>query len=535
MNGATTLPDGVPGAVLESKIEVQFIEGYTKHSTWHNFRQLQTQGTWVRHSKLGRGAFGSVSLETRRSGLTGNIGVQPVLRAVKKIKKVDHRGDGLNYWKELEAIAKFSQDQYQPFFVRSYGWYENNDSVFIAMEYFPYGDLRKYMQTNWGFPELEVRLIIKQMLSGIHFLHDEGFVHRDLKPENLLVEHMGPRWRIKIGDFGICKNTQATVLQTKIGTLFYMAPEVSLRMWTKPDTEPLDSYSSAVDIWAVGIIAVELLLKRYAFLSSPMVGNMQLNLTGEGEEPLSEPCRDFAGRLLALDPSSRLTARAAGDHEWIITSSLPLEEDYRFSIAETEPSVTDFTVSSASCRWSDLGSNSKASGSSTGTLPTTSQNSTIDPNLLAPNFRSLSLQTGKFFIIKSKNDENVEKSIERGVWTSYNRNNIKLNEAYLSATGPVLLFFSVVGSKKFCGVARMTSEVDWDNTDNHWVGGVWEGRFTLEWLSMKEVWFRRVNRVTVNANSNDLVLAARDGTEVSADAAYQMLRAFSENGTNQQR
>jgi serine/threonine protein kinase len=65
-------------------------------------------------------------------------------------------------------------------FVKSFGWFENNESVFIAMEYFPLGDLQNYL--SLPLPESEVKQITSQVLEGLSFMHDNGFAHRDLKP-----------------------------------------------------------------------------------------------------------------------------------------------------------------------------------------------------------------------------------------------------------------------------------------------------------------------------------------------------------------
>ena len=71
--------------------------------------------------------------------------------------------------------------QYQELFVTLYGWYENNDSVFLAMEYFPYGDLEDHISP--GITEDGVKVICTQLLDGLRLMHRIGFTHRDLKPQ----------------------------------------------------------------------------------------------------------------------------------------------------------------------------------------------------------------------------------------------------------------------------------------------------------------------------------------------------------------
>ena len=71
--------------------------------------------------------------------------------------------------------------QYEHCFVKSFGWYENDEDIFLTMEYCSDGDLLKYL----GSPvsETEGQHIIVQIVEGLCFMHDFGFAHRDLKPE----------------------------------------------------------------------------------------------------------------------------------------------------------------------------------------------------------------------------------------------------------------------------------------------------------------------------------------------------------------
>jgi serine/threonine protein kinase len=66
--------------------------------------------------------------------------------------------------------------------VRTYGWFENAESVFITMEYFPLGDLQGFMRRLPPYSEVETRQIVRQLLEGVQFMHESGFAHRDIKP-----------------------------------------------------------------------------------------------------------------------------------------------------------------------------------------------------------------------------------------------------------------------------------------------------------------------------------------------------------------
>lgn len=71
--------------------------------------------------------------------------------------------------------------QYHDLFVCFKGWYENTNSIFLAMEYFSLGDLYQHLSTELS--ESDVRTITKQILEGLDQMHEHGFTHRDLKPQ----------------------------------------------------------------------------------------------------------------------------------------------------------------------------------------------------------------------------------------------------------------------------------------------------------------------------------------------------------------
>ncbi|KAI4159177.1 MAG: hypothetical protein LQ342_006824 [Letrouitia transgressa] len=151
--------------------------------------------------------------------------------------------------KALQSKEKF----YEQSFVKSFGWYDDNDDVFIAMEYLPYGDLHKYLGSP--LPESEGQHIVSQLLEGLHFMHDHDFAHRDLKPNNILVVREGPDWWVKIADFGISKRATEglTALRTITGTPAFTAPEVFPFFRTADASN--NSYTNAVDVWSLGVIA----------------------------------------------------------------------------------------------------------------------------------------------------------------------------------------------------------------------------------------------------------------------------------------
>lgn len=72
--------------------------------------------------------------------------------------------------------------QYERCFVKSYGWFENDEALFIAMEYFKHRDLQRHLFSSTTLPESQAQQITFQVLEGLQFMHMNRFSHRDLKP-----------------------------------------------------------------------------------------------------------------------------------------------------------------------------------------------------------------------------------------------------------------------------------------------------------------------------------------------------------------
>lgn len=136
---------------------------------------------------IGAGGFGSVWLEKEQDG--------GQLRAVKMIQR--HVIDSTGFSPELAALITLTDVSIRPheiiyvlinvvlryshLFVQFLGWFENENEIFLAMEYIEGGDLSEYM-TDHETAKSNAAEITKQILEGIQVLHEEGICHRDLKP-----------------------------------------------------------------------------------------------------------------------------------------------------------------------------------------------------------------------------------------------------------------------------------------------------------------------------------------------------------------
>ncbi|KAI1090605.1 kinase-like domain-containing protein [Rostrohypoxylon terebratum] len=318
------LIQSLPDIVRDSRLETEFFDGYTQHIVYvsgHSARErhVPKEERWVRKEFLGQGAYGTVHLEQCKQG-DGSAR----LRAVKQIKKYNVAGKELEYLRELEAISKFSHNRYSHCFVRSDGWFENAESVFITMEYLENRDLQRYL--NKPLPESEARTITSQVLEGLKFMHDNGFVHRDLKPGNIMVVETGPSWFVKIADFGISKRRQQDVTSlhtTRMGTLGFAAPET---MRLSPGNKSR-SYTAAVDLWSLGACVHMMLVGGLPFLDIGEVfqyvnGMLTFPRSSLQSRSITDEGQQFIMTLMSPDPTTRPSSEVADRHPWI-TTDLP--------------------------------------------------------------------------------------------------------------------------------------------------------------------------------------------------------------------
>ena len=96
--------------------------------------------------------------------------------------------------------VKILQTLDHPSIVKLHDNIEDNSRYYLITEFCEGGDLFTKLAIHKRFPERDVVSILRQILTGVHYLHMKKIVHRDLKPENILIS--GPDNQVKISDFG---------------------------------------------------------------------------------------------------------------------------------------------------------------------------------------------------------------------------------------------------------------------------------------------------------------------------------------------
>ena len=281
------------------EISKQFVKkikeaiGYMKFSDYYDLKEV-----------IGKGKFGVVNLAIHKKTQQ-----QVAVKIINKdsIKTVED--------KELVRIEiGILKLCHHPNVVRLLDHLENEDYIFIVMEYIEGGTLGQYFKKkNFNFSERQASSIMSQIASGVKYLHTYGIVHRDLKPDNIMITQQNDFGVIKIMDFGLSKivSTQEKMVDG-YGTLSYVAPEVLLRT----------PYNKEVDIWSMGVILFYMLCGHLPFkgnkevIIAEKIVNDDLEFDEEEWEVRSKKVRDLITSCLKKEPEERISIDDFINHPW---------------------------------------------------------------------------------------------------------------------------------------------------------------------------------------------------------------------------
>uniref|UniRef100_A0A3B4B2W5 non-specific serine/threonine protein kinase n=1 Tax=Periophthalmus magnuspinnatus TaxID=409849 RepID=A0A3B4B2W5_9GOBI len=209
-----------------------------------------------------------------------------------------------DYMVEIDILAKCDHR----YIVKLLDAFYHDNKLWIMIEFCPGGAVDANMlELDRGLTEPQIKVVCRQMLEALLYLHSMKIIHRDLKAGNVLLMLDGD---IKLADFGVsAKNTKTLQRRDSfIGTPYWMAPEVVMC-----ETMKDAPYDYKADIWSLGITLIEL-----AQIEPP---HHELN-------PAEDQFNDFLRKCLDKNPETRPSAAQLLEHPFVssVNSNRPLRE-----------------------------------------------------------------------------------------------------------------------------------------------------------------------------------------------------------------
>ncbi|XP_064026605.1 serine/threonine-protein kinase PAK 3-like [Pogoniulus pusillus] len=229
-----------------------------------------------------------------------------VYRAIEMSRGQEVAIKHINIQKEAEVVLlneiRFIKGNKSPNLVNYLDSYMAGEELLIGTEYLDGGSLADVVLELW-IEEEQTAAICRECLQGLDFLHSNNIVHRDIKSYNIL---LGMDGAVKVADFGLCVQltSEKSKMRECVGTPHWMAPEVVKR-------EP---YGPKVDIWSLGITAIEMAEGEppYSHKQYSRVGNL---IATKGIPELQNPGQlsaellDFLQHCLEVDVQRRWSAK----------------------------------------------------------------------------------------------------------------------------------------------------------------------------------------------------------------------------------
>ena len=273
---------------------------------------------------IGKGGFGKVWKVIDKKHK-----IAYALKEMSKVKVIDKKSEkSIKYERELLSHLK------NPFIVNMYYAFQDYEHLYLVMDLLTGGDLRYHICKHRLFSEAQTKFFIACIIQGLEYIHSKKVIHRDIKPENLVLDENG---YIRITDFGIAKIFNNKNSHETSGTPGYMAPEVM----------KAQNHTKAVDYFAVGVIAYELMMGKRPYsgkgrkeIKEQMMGKQACIKREEMPDFWSEDAMNFINMLLMRKPEKRLGFKSIDEiktHPWLKT--FPWKSLYDKKI--TSPYVPD--------------------------------------------------------------------------------------------------------------------------------------------------------------------------------------------------
>ena len=274
---------------------------------------------------IGKGAFGEVFLTTKR-GTQQQFATKKVQKSVvlqEKVKKYFNN--------EIFILRNVNH----PNIIKLHEIKQTLNNFYLVFDLCNGGGLsdclEKYMKNNGKpFPQDIVQHIMRQIVSGIQYLHNNKILHRDLKSDNILVHFESEEDKknfnllkcvVKIIDFGFARYLENdTLAQSVLGSPINMDPQILMKM-RKIDNNQSFGYDQKADIWSLGTICYEILIGTPPFDATSYEELTSKIQRGNYKIPnnlqLSVEAVSFLNAMLQYDQKQRLDINQLAKHKFL--------------------------------------------------------------------------------------------------------------------------------------------------------------------------------------------------------------------------
>ncbi|TAQ90433.1 hypothetical protein B7494_g1231 [Chlorociboria aeruginascens] len=229
------------------------LESFLQGDSWDDSK-------WMKGALIGQGSFGSVYLALH--AVTGEL---------LAVKQVETPSPGANSASDarkksmIDALKReisLLRELQHPNIVQYLGASSSADHLNIFLEYVPGGSVQTMLNSYGALREPLIRSFVRQIVTGLAYLHDREIIHRDIKGANILVDNKGG---IKISDFGISKKIEASNILNSAGNNKNRPSLQGSVFWMAPEVVKQTSYTRKADIWSLGCLVVEMMTGTHPF------------------------------------------------------------------------------------------------------------------------------------------------------------------------------------------------------------------------------------------------------------------------------
>ena len=279
---------------IQEKLAEEIKEYYNKNKSYPK----SSINYYLYGRQIGHGAFGQVNLALHIA--SGRL-VAIKIFAKKNLRNTRAKEKIMT---EIETLSNF----HHPFINQILDNFETSTHIFIVMEYVC-GDLLGFIRKRSKLSESVSKIIFKQLIEGLKYIHKKHFVHRDIKLDNILIDLTNT---IKICDFGVSKHfdDKNEIMFDHCGTPAYIAPEIFEHNGYK---------GPACDIWSAGVTLYYMLAGEQPFKAGSISELEKIIKAGDFKEieGVSKEANNLISKILQVNPKSRLSLDEILNHKWL--------------------------------------------------------------------------------------------------------------------------------------------------------------------------------------------------------------------------